>query len=206
MTYTLNLTSERLSATIILKVSPGSHRVLLSLPLIRSALCTLIQRQWHQQPGRLISSSGIKACGAASEEPLTLSSCRSSTRLSLCSAHLPPLLKKPARPGHRRARGPDQEAEGNTAQLPIATCWAAERKQPRWRTEPGRPSQRPSILWGIWVRAADVTIFSVLLMIEVSLCEEVTLINRPGGALTDRTVICLLPLMLDSSTEEEMFK
>lgn len=113
MTYTLNLTSERLSATIILKVSPGSHRVLLSTALIRSTLCTLIQRQWHQQAGRLISSSRIKACGAACEEPLTLSSCRSSTRLSLCSAHLPPLLKKPARPGHRRARGPDREAEGN---------------------------------------------------------------------------------------------
>lgn len=45
----------------------------------------------------------------------------------------------------------------------------------------------------------------MLLMIEVSVCEEVTLINPPG-AVTDRTVIRLLLLMLDSSTEEEMFK
>lgn len=184
MAYTLNRTSERLSAAIILKVSTGSHRALLSPPLTRPALCTLIQRRWHQQAGRLLFSSRIKACGAACEEPLTLVLLQ-----ELRTAQ--PLLR--SSPEEARSARPQESQRdltggwgGNTARLPTAICWATERKQPRWRTEPGRPSQRPSILWGTWV-SADAPLFWMLFMIEVSLCEEVRLVNPPG-AVADRTV------------------
>lgn len=73
-----------------------------------------------------------------------------------------PLLTIDLLPGRQRSirdrSREERTAERIQAQPPLTLCWAAKRKkQRRWRTEPGRPSQRPSILWGILVSVCVTT-------------------------------------------------
>lgn len=96
----------------------------------------------------LLSSSEIKAWRAAHRALFNRRLSHSSPRANPRSRGTRRLIFS-SDTAQAPATGKTEEEPGRHGQVKrsfLTWCWATER-----RTEPGRPSQRPSILWGIWV-------------------------------------------------------
>lgn len=143
----------RLSATLILKVTSGSLWLLwfwrlsdsYSSVFINPTSVTSAGGRFGQTPVFLLQDKTMRC----SLRTLRFFLCRRSIAYSWSTRHL--LSEKQ----HRILPQGRQSKAGRQSEIKrsfLTLCWAIERKQPRWwRMEPGRPSQRLSIPWGIWV-------------------------------------------------------